>query len=373
MALASNRKLKKARLPLPWLAVLMLLSACSSSRLPPEFKSPSRYDHDTKTLSIHDGNSVILQFAFNRCGAINAIYDQVNTPTNNLVAPSYAGETTDRVIQWTYWNSAYLGEVHTNGDGDRRLNVTMEGAFGDEEFCRPIAEYFDAETNSLRFESEVDTWFYANLNHHGRVKLSTTLDYRYKNVGILHIKRTVTREPAILHNVLVHDANGDTTYWTDLSYSFESGPVSMTSQNLGENSFTSYLETWVPFNGEFLPDAQAANGYIFKPSENPDDWYQNWDPSELGGWTMAYRDDKQAIALVYGQQQDDPEQNLFVTFNRIHQAIATGALNILLHGVETNCPDHHSLTPNYALVIGKNPRVSQVDNEVKLNINVTNI
>lgn len=46
-----------------------------------------------------------------------------------MIAPTYHGEATDRVIQWTYWNSNYLALENTVGSHDCRANVTMEGCY----------------------------------------------------------------------------------------------------------------------------------------------------------------------------------------------------------------------------------------------------
>lgn len=70
-----------------------------------------------------------FKYIFNIGGAVNSIYDLQEAPSNNLIAQSFQGETTDRVIQWTYWNSRYKGEPNDIGSHDARANVTMEGCF----------------------------------------------------------------------------------------------------------------------------------------------------------------------------------------------------------------------------------------------------
>jgi hypothetical protein len=59
-----------------------------------------------------------LTYVFNKGGAINGIFDLQIAPAQNLIGPSFQGESTDRVIQWTYWNARYEVPVNPVGDHD---------------------------------------------------------------------------------------------------------------------------------------------------------------------------------------------------------------------------------------------------------------
>ena len=65
------------------------------------------YDASTRSYTVLENGVDRFRYTFNLGGAVNGIYDLELNPNTNLVAPSYQGETTDRVIQWTYWNSRY--------------------------------------------------------------------------------------------------------------------------------------------------------------------------------------------------------------------------------------------------------------------------
>jgi hypothetical protein len=66
------------------------------------------YDATTRSLIVQVEGADRFKYTFGKGGSVNGIFDLDINPTGNLVAPSFHGETTDRVIQWTYWNGNYL-------------------------------------------------------------------------------------------------------------------------------------------------------------------------------------------------------------------------------------------------------------------------
>lgn len=336
----------------PTIAALLLVGCTGTHR--PLAPVPSvRYTPESETITLNDGSQPYLQFGFNRCGAINSILPLDDGAGKNLIAGSFAGETTDRVLQWTYWNSAYLGAEHGQGDGDRRLNATMEGSFGDLSLCQPESITYDPDTATLTYTSEVDTWFYPVLNRHGKPRFQTQIEYQFAAPDTVYIQRSVTRLPVQLKDVYVMADDGELVYWTGKHYRPEPGTVAMQSHNFGEMSFTSYLETWLPLSPTVLPHAWAANQFRFRNDEDPAQWYGNWDPAELGGWVIAADDNDHGLGLVFGTQRDWPTGNLYLTFNRLFRASGTDHITSLLHGIEFDWPDNATVTQYYVLLWGR--------------------
>jgi hypothetical protein len=56
------------------------------------------YSSSTRTLLVTVDNAIRYKYTFGLGGAINGIYDLYVAPDTNLVAKSFHGETTDRVI-----------------------------------------------------------------------------------------------------------------------------------------------------------------------------------------------------------------------------------------------------------------------------------
>ena len=102
---------------------------------PPE----CRYEAPTRTLTVSLEGADRFRYVFNKGGAISGIFDLAIAPEQNLIGASFQGESTDRVIQWTYWNSRYKVPRNPAGDKDRRANATMEGSFADAATCDVIS------------------------------------------------------------------------------------------------------------------------------------------------------------------------------------------------------------------------------------------
>jgi len=280
------------------------------------------------------------KYVFNKGGAISGVFDLKIAPKTNLVGDSFQGETTDRVIQWTYWNSRYLGKPHKLGDGDRRANVLMEGCFRQAFTCDVLKTPASGD-RKLVFQSRITHWFYAVQDRHGRPEFQTTSEYEVLKDGSLKLIRSVLRKPWRLKAVEVKTRQDG--QWT------KSPPidVKLKAKNLGRGTLTSYFEAWTPLRRTVLPDQRHANG-VFKK-----DGYRSWKPADLGGWSMAYGQ-KQALAIVFGVGRIGPAQKQFNTqpvYNK--RDFANHKLNCLLPGVETDWPDDATLTQTLIFVVGE--------------------
>lgn len=320
-------------------ATLLVLSALGVSVPLALGELPAcRYDAPTRTLTVALGGADRFQYAFNKGGAINGIFDLAIAPAQNLIGPSFQAETTDRVIQWTYWNGRYKVPSNSVGDKDRRANATMEGSFADAATCDVVATPASGPNRKLRFVSQLRHWFYANLDTHGAPDFLTTSDYEVLDDGSLKLTRRVTRQPWKLTNI--HEDRWNGTAWVTTLQA----ETTMVCEHYGSGSQTSYFEGWSPFRRTVLPMQKHGLGTF------SGDGYRLWKPQSLGGWAMAYGS-AQAVAIVFGKtEHGDPACKLQVSFNKLDQPEAN--LNILMPAVETSWPDHKTLTQVLILVPG---------------------
>lgn len=297
------------------------------------------YNASSRTLTIVVGERPRFRYVFNKGGAINGIYDLRVSPQINLIGDSFQGETTDRVVQWTYWNSRYLGAPHQEGDGDRRANVTMEGCFHQAHTCEVLQTPKSGVATTLLFRSRIAHWFYASLDRHGAPDFETTSRYKILQDGSLELTREVLRRPWQLRGVVVKTWDGKG--WQ------QSTPqvVNLSADHLWHRSMTSYFEGWTPLRRSALPKTRHALG------EFEQEGYQFWNPQDLGGWAMAYGD-QVALSIVFGQRPVAPNPfHTQLVFNRLDQPQHN--LNILLPGVETDWPDNATLAQTLVLVAGE--------------------
>lgn len=292
------------------------------------------YVAETRTLTIHIEDQPRYRYVFNKGGAINSVYDLAIMPDQNLVGQSYKGETTDRVIQWTYWNSRYRGSPHDLGSKDTRANVTMEGCYGDHETCDVLENPKSGKTLELTFRSRITHWFFAVLDRHGTPDFTTTSCYEVLDDGSLKLTRSITRKPWQLKNVTAVDTNKRES---------QHESILLRSDRVKGQRVASYLEGWTPLRSGPLPKQRHAKGEFEKFG------YRFHTPKDLGGWAMAYGDDL-GFAVVFGQQElkDNPYHTETVYNNLL---LDYHKLNILLPAVVTDWPDNATLTQTLVYVL----------------------
>jgi hypothetical protein len=266
------------------------------------------------------------------------VYDLDLGARTNLVGDPFQGESTDRVIQWTYWNSRYLARPHESGDRDRRANVTMEGSFAGKKVCDVLETPKTGKTRTITFRSRITHWFYSELDRHGRPDFETTTRYDVLDDGSLKLERSVDRRPWTLRDVTVRTwRNGK---WLET----ESDEVDLQAEHFWPGSMTSYFEAWTPLRRSALPRQSHGKGTFEK------DGYQFWRPRDLGGWAMAHGDSL-ALAVVFGTAEaTGPPHETRMVFNK--QDLPGHNLNVLLPGVETNWQDDTTLRQTLILVVG---------------------
>lgn len=299
----------------------------------------SLYDAASRSLVVSLEDEERFKYVFNKGGAINGLYDLQIAPTRNLIGESFQGESTDRVIQWTYWNFRYAADPHKTGNRQRSANVTMEGSFHEAATCEVLSTPESGAHSQLVFRSRIRHWFYAELNRHGKPDFETTTTYEVLPDGSLKLTRSVLRRPWKLQNIHVTSWNG--SRWTRTDKVME---TTLQANHLQPGSFDSYFEGWSPFRRTVLPRQRHGKG-AFKR-----DGYRFWDPADLGGWAMAHSDSL-AVAVVFGKKTCVPNKHKTrLVFNKLD--LPRSRLNILLPGVETDWPDDSVLTQVLCLVVG---------------------
>lgn len=308
-------------------------------------EAKSFYDESTRTLSVETAAKRSFKYVFNKGGAISGVYDVDIAPDVNLVGDSFAGETTDRVIQWTYWNSRFLGSPHDSGDKDTRANVTMEGCFHGKYTCDALESPETGPVSSVEFRSRITHWFYSELDRHGHPDFETTSRYQVLEDGSLKLDRLVLRRPWELHDVVVRTWDGKR--W----YEAKSQRTTLAAEHLWDHSMTSYFENWIPLRRTILPYQRPGKGRF------EGNGYKFWKPQELGGWAMAYGD-RIALAVVFGEKGAEPlPHKTHVVFNK--QDLPQHNLNVLLPGIETDWPDHATLRQTLVFVVGNPSDVAE--------------
>lgn len=292
------------------------------------------YDAETRTLTVSTDGTPRYRYVFNKGGAINGVYDLRILPKQNLVGQSYKGETTDRVIQWTYWNSRYRGSPHDLGSKDTRANATMEGSFGDHATCEVIETPKSGDSRTLLFRSRITHWWFAILDRHGRPDFTTTSRYEVLDDGSLKLTRSIKRKPWHLSDVTVLD---------EQKQSKKVDAVLLQSNRVKGQRVASYLEGWTPLRSTPLPKQKHAKGEFKKFG------YHFRAPEDLGGWAMAYGQDL-GFAVVFGERklEDNPHRTETVYNNLL---LDYHKLNILMPAVVTDWPDHGTLTQTLIFVL----------------------
>ncbi|MFK7788323.1 MAG: hypothetical protein AB8C95_02370 [Phycisphaeraceae bacterium] len=292
------------------------------------------YSAESRTLTIKLDGQPRYRYVFNKGGAINGVYDLAIMPNQNLVGQSYKGETTDRVIQWTYWNSRYNGKPHNNGSKSTRANVTMEGCFGDEQTCQVLDTPKTNNDRILVFRSRITSWFFAVMDRHGQPDFTTTSRYEVLDDGSLKLTRIIRRKPWQLKDVTVTDNNKKQT---------QHDSVLLESIRVEGQPVASYLEGWTPLRSTPLPKQKHGKGE-FKTFG-----YKFHKAKDLGGWAMAYGDEL-AFAVVFGQKElENNKHKTETVYNNL--LLDYHKLNILLPAVLTDWPDNATLKQTLVFVL----------------------
>lgn len=298
------------------------------------------YEAATRQLHVTTAQGRRFRFGFNPGGAICSVRDLDLAPEVEMVGDSFQGETTDRVIQWTYWNERYLAAPHEVGDKNRRANVTMEGCYHGAEVCEVLETPPSGHATELIFRSRITHWFYAELDRHGRPDFETTSRYQVLPDGSLRLQRSVLRRPWVLKNVTARTWQPRQQTWLDVVHE----EVRLEARHLWPASMTSYFEAWTPLRRSALPRVRHEKAVLEKSG------YLFWLPQDMGGWAMAYGETL-ALGVIFGTAHPAcPPHAMRSVFNTMD--VPHHNLTILLPGVELDWPDEATLVQTLIFAVG---------------------
>jgi hypothetical protein len=182
------------------------------------------------------------QFTF-RIGAGGAISElrDVHEKDQPLLSPSFKGEATDRIIQWTAWSDSVTHPIPALPKFEWRFNVTQGGTFvGQLSPTTLVRKSPDGRTLDV-YSVPQDQWK-SEQQPHMRGKLAALTRYEMAGSGVLKIRRVLRV--------------GDVT--------LDGNPMA------GFEQF--YLEAWTPFLRS--PGAFDALALSIDPAGKPDLWYR---------------------------------------------------------------------------------------------------
>lgn len=258
-----------------------------------------------------------------RLGAGGAISEMRDAPDSYqaLLASSYAGEVTDRIVQSTFWSQNIQNDIKNSGyQYYDRFNITQGGTFSG--LISPTMQVFlhdDSRTIDV-YSVPQDQWMTEQQSSIGG-NFSTLTRYELKDQGVIRIHN--------IHRVGQATLNG-------------------TPQNFDHL----YAESWTPFRQNGIFDSMTRkvdaagnpiDGYSYREG-NGFPTYPNWRVEDTEGYSIVYRDrrhdERTAVGLVYGDQQvqyegfdgENPNKDRFV-LNSMDWDMGSDEAIVMLPGI----------------------------------------
>ena len=225
--------------------------------------SIGKYQNDIWLFLFKNGQAT-YDFRLGAGGAIAEMRDRT-AGFKHFLAPSFNGEVTDRVVQWTIWS--FNGHIKNAGatglpDFEKRYNVTQGGTFTNQ-IHEVISVAVNQSINRVDVYSKSGLqWKSANQNALKGIHTALTR-YTLDDRGFLKVRRIVL--------VAQPSQNGVPKNWTDL-----------------------YLEGWTPMKA----GQNDFNGLALGLNNNgdPTHWYLHnyniptypqWEANTLNGYAVA--------------------------------------------------------------------------------------
>ncbi|MCE5276881.1 MAG: PEP-CTERM sorting domain-containing protein [Planctomycetaceae bacterium] len=220
-----------------------------------------------------------------RIGASGAISEMRDVPDayQRLLSPSYAGEATDRIVQWTAWSNTVRYEATSLPDFEKRFNLTQGGNFAGTISPTMAVEYNPAAGRLDVYSVPQDQWKTENAAAM-QSKFSALTRYEMLDQGVLAVRRVI-RVGAV---------------------TLQGAPA--TFDHL-------YIEGWSPFDRSSTTFNALALG--LDAAGNPNWWYRagynipmypGFDvDTQTNGYAVVYDEDayasSTAVGLVFGKRQ----------------------------------------------------------------------
>ena len=232
-------------------------------------------------LKLNDSGSDAYDFRIGVGGALTEMRDRTDG-FKPLLSPSFQGEATDRIIQWTIWS---LNHGITNPAAtqlptfEQRYNVTQGGNF-DGYLHETLSVPVDYSGLQVDVYSKADLQWKSENQENMQGTHSALTRYTFDDRGFIKIRRIVSvGEPTL---------NGVTQPWTDL-----------------------YFEGWTPMRGG--RDTFTAMALGLSAVGTPNWWYRHqfnipqypfMDVENTNGYAVVYKETdptgSDAVGIVFG-------------------------------------------------------------------------
>lgn len=232
--------------------------------------------------STHNGQAM-FDYQLGAGGAIGAMRDNQNS-NQALLAQSYAGEATDRIIQSTAWSQNIQNDIEKSGyQYYDRFNLT-QGGTGSGMFAPTMQVMVNPSANTVDVYSVArDQWLTAQQPHI-QSQFSSLTRYEMKDNGVLGVRRVIRVGDVTLH--------GSPTEFEQL-----------------------YLEAWTPFRQKGIFDSMTRSidavgnidpNYSYK-GDGSFPMYPGWRVEDTEGYAVVYKakkpEENTAVGVVFGKEQ----------------------------------------------------------------------
>jgi hypothetical protein len=237
---------------------------------------------DVWLRSACDG-AVIFDYRLGAGGAIAEMRD-VADGKKRLLSPSFQGETTDRIIQWTWWSSSITHAVAELPKFEHRFNVTQGGDFAGQ-LAPIIAVIMQPSSRHVDVYSVPEDQWKSQQQAAMQTKISALTRYEMATDGVLIIRRIM-----LVGRVMLH---GKITPLTKL-----------------------YVEGWTPFDrsGTFDGlalglDQKGTPNWWYRAGENIPN-YPGLSAAKTNGYAVVFPTQNSqtnpAVGLVFGKGEVTP-------------------------------------------------------------------
>ena len=279
----------------------------------------------------NDGTDIWLQSSLNRQsmfdyrlgtgGAIGEMRDNLNN-NRSLLATSFAGESTDRIIQSTVWSQNIQNDIRKRGyQYYDRFNLTQGGTKSGR-FSPTMQVLTNPQANRVDIYSVARDQWDSLQQPHMQSQFSTMTRYEMKDDGVLRIRRVM-----------------------------RVGEVTVDGRS--EEFDRMYLEAWTPFRQKGVFNSMTrkikstgkpARNFSYRGNESFPT-YPGWRVEETKGYAAVYKkkdpQSNRAAGIVFGQKQlehagfsgDNPNNDRYV-LNSMAWRLGTDKGIAVLPGIE---------------------------------------
>lgn len=231
-------------------------------------------------FTLLDGSTPQLDLRLGGGGSI-AQMRNATTGYSEMLPPPYAGEHTDRVLQYTFWVNNVLG---TTSAPDKRFNINLAG-----DSTGAFARFLSLSHSTSQNVTTIDVYSVTGLQFHpqlnadfaGSDRIPSLTRYQLLPSGTIKVRRVIRVPNVVLNGVTQALSNVYVENWSTVGRA-----NSIDSMALGMNS--SGNPTWWYSTGNFP-------------------YYQNWQlPNATNGYAVGFKNGaaqtKPVVGFVFGKQ-----------------------------------------------------------------------